>query len=76
MATRRASTYQGKHPTKGYHLYGLVVDRPDEELDFRPLGGELGPELSEGPTDPDDAGFLGPYAREVVRRAPPHPSPL
>lgn len=32
--------YLGKHPEHGYHRYRLIVDRPQQEADFDPLGGE------------------------------------
>jgi hypothetical protein len=34
--------YCGKHPEKGYRRFHLVVDRPEQEPDFSPLGGERG----------------------------------
>jgi hypothetical protein len=32
--------FLGKHPVKGYKRFSLLVDRPEQALDFSPLGGE------------------------------------
>jgi hypothetical protein len=58
--------YGGKHPTKGYKRFRLIVDRGEEELpSFSPLGGEPG----DGPTsyDPFEA-VPTPYADATVQR--------
>src|SRR5438309_67877 len=39
--------YLGKHPEKGYNRFALVVDRPETETDFAPLGGEEPAQASE-----------------------------
>lgn len=39
--------YLGIHPDRGYHRWKLVVDRPNEQPDFRPLGGEAVVDASE-----------------------------
>lgn len=50
--------FLGKHPTKNYKRYALIVDRPEAELSFEPLGGEVGDGL-----DPE----RHPYATAAVR---------
>jgi hypothetical protein len=49
----------GKHPEKGYRRWSLVVDRPDAEPDFSPLGGE-----DAEPTRRGDRG--GPYVAATM----------
>jgi len=42
IGERIAVKYAGQHPEKGYNRYRLLVDRPQAEPDFQPLGGERG----------------------------------
>jgi hypothetical protein len=39
--------YLGKHPEKGYRRYVLLVDRPEADPTFAPLGGEAGADDTE-----------------------------
>jgi hypothetical protein len=43
--------FLGKHQTKAYKLFALVVDRDQAEPDFSPLGGEQDAEADAGPFD-------------------------
>jgi len=36
--------FLGRHETKGYKKFGLIVDREEQEPDFSPLGGEKEPD--------------------------------
>lgn len=55
--------YLGKHETKGYRKWSLIVDRPEVQPDFSPLGGEAG-ELDALPERTTDRGL--PYAATTV----------
>ena len=63
--------YLGKHPTKNYKRFALVVDRPEAPLDFSPLGGEQGQGRAERTTDRGH-----PYAAATIGRpsGPPPPN--
>lgn len=51
----------GKHPEKGYRRWSLIVDRPNTEPDFSPLGGEANAE----PERPADRSVT-PYAAATM----------
>jgi hypothetical protein len=62
--------YGGKHPTKGYKRFCLLVDRGKEDLpSFSPLGGEPGDDpTSDGPFASAGEASPTPYADATVKR--------
>jgi hypothetical protein len=69
VGERIGVSYQGKHPTKGYHRWALVVDRPGKAPAFPRPGGELKQRVHE-PASSEAEALYGDEPRSVCRIVP------